>query len=612
MSSSLRHQQCQRHLLVLVVIAVVFAYCYPVFGTNHHKHLEASTSPYLKSHATDAIQWKPLSLHTLETARSTSRPIFLTSGYHACYWCYRLKKDTFSNQKLADLINSRFTPIIIDREVHTSEDTFLQDFMRETLGISGWPLMVILTPRGAPVYGYTYSKPEPLMDSLKTFLSSWDSATDTITIDAQRQLDEMKERVASSNRTGDRTTAQLLNAFLSQANTAADQEYGGFGLDEKYPWVPQMLALVDLMEINPQPAVIEFISRTVHAIRKGAITDQLNGGIFRYATSRDWATPHYEQMLYTQALVTKLFARTARLTGDQTLSLAALRAALATTDSFKLENNWYRSARSAVSAEGVDGGYYLWRQNELRDALGENWKTMVTDLGSGTSLILPDFIGPSSANTVQVLRNLRSRREQVTDDKVLLAWNGLVLSGFAGIAALDKKLYANANALAENLLAAGSKPQVGSLISSGENSGVSNLETLVYVAGGLLDWWQLTNDRRYAEIGTTLLTRAHSLFYHNGMWETAAQPLIGMSTGRISIPDSQLPSPSGEWLRLAQVAAYSNSTNSAELQKMAEKVATSPSSVVEVEEAFFHATTIAAKVVRALVPNNFASTSAEQ
>ena len=594
------------------VIAAFFVLYVSAAYPDINRALKESSSPYLSSHAGDLVKWRTLTNETLTDSRQSARPIFLTSGYHACYWCYRLKKDTFSNPELAELLNSKFTPVIIDREVHTAEDTFLQNSMRDTLGITGWPLMVILTPDAAPIYGYSYTRPRALMDSLETFLPTWETASGTIIADAQRQIKQLNESVSNNNQTGNITTAQLLKSLLSQANTAADQDYGGFGLDEKYPWVPQMLALIDLMEINPQPTIIEFIAKTAHAIRQGAITDQLSGGVFRYATSRDWGTPHYEQMLYTQALVTKLFARTARLTGDKALGIAALRSAYAMTSNFKLENDWYRASRSAVSAEGEDGGYYLWSKEELRDVLGDNWDEMVADLGSGTSQILPGFPGENSAEAAKLLKAARDRRTQVTDNKVILGWNGLVLSGLASVAGLDKALYPAANILAENLLKIGSRSHLGILVSSSEKSADTSLETYVYVAGGLLDWWQLTNDDRYAEVGTALLIRAHSLFYRAGLWEASVQPLIGPSLGRIHIPDSQLPSPSGEWMRLTQLAAYSNSAESSELGKIAAAVATSPGSIAEADEAFFHATTIATKVVRTLIQETVTSTSTHQ
>ena len=560
--------------------------------------LDQSASPYLQGHSKDPIKWQQLTRQSLQDAKKTNQPIFITSGYQACYWCHRLKQDTFQNKLLAEKININFIPIIIDREIHTAEDNFLQEFMRTVMNTEGWPIMVILTPDGHPIFGYSYTDPQTLNRSLDTFLEYWRNDSATIIDDAKRSTHQLANANADEAKLlTDMTTGVFLKAFLDQASAAADRQHGGFGDNEKYPWAPQLLALVDLMQINPQPEVLAFISGTLDSMLQSALFYQVDHSVFRYSTTPDWRAPHFEQMLYTQALMIKLLTRVSHLTGHMRYGEAAARTARSMIENFQLSDGWFRSARAAVSPNNEDGGNYLWSRSELAELLGNNWEEEISDIGSGSEKILPRFTGSNNQHTRSLMREAQRKRINVTDDKPLTAWNGLALSALTGAVAFDQTMLAETKLFAEQLLDLARKKPLAYIANDGDRITPADLATAVYLAGGLIDWWQLIADDRFAVQAVKLLSDAFDLFYDNGNWKLADNKLLGPSVGSPALPDNQLPSPSGEWLRLSQLMWLADNENHATLAPMIAQATKSSTSTAMQQQAFFHGTTIAAKVV---------------
>lgn len=564
---------------------------------NFPSDLESHPSPYLREHADDPIHWRDLKRSALQSALSLGRPILISSGYLSCYWCYRMKQDTFSDLELAELVNSNFMPILIDRELNPTEDQFLQDFMLSYQGFSGWPVTVILTPSGDPVFGYGFVDSASLTKSLNKFLELWRTSSMQISQQARLETAKRMQTVGAEDKPwigGD--AVDLVSAFLDQANASADTDYGGFGQAEKYPFIPQMLALLDLNAINPDPKLSSFITLTLDNILSGGLIDKVEGGVFRYSEQRDWGAPHFEQMLYTQAMMAKLLLRAARSYDSDKYQEAGLRIIDNMIARMGTEEGWYVSSLSAFGSSGKDGGYYTWDSTSLNDLLGDQWQAQIVDLLPHADEVLPSPIGADKDLIVQKLKVDRESRALQRDTKILLGLNGLALSALVAGASVREGLIEPARRLAERII---SQASIEPLPHFGDQADISgaDLRTYVYVAAGLFDWWQLSAQEGVLDLVAMLLLRAKDQFFDNDRWRSDDGPLLGSSQSYIAIQDSQLPSPSGEWYRLASTLMLIKIKNSQEFEQHLNQVE-SVWSVSMRDQAFFHGTIIAATMMR--------------
>jgi len=557
-----------------------------------------SISPYVAKHSDDLIFWHSLAPHSLKLARNLNRPLLVSSGYLSCYWCHRMAEDTFSNPELAEFINRHFVPVIMDREVHVEEDRSLQSFMQETRGISGWPAAVIMTPHGYPVFGYTYTDPDSLMTSLQEFVANWERSASGISDSAYADSQERRQNQLS----GDRPVAglsalDLLQRFLMQANAATDMTFGGFGMSTKFPFVPQMNMLAELSALNPDPEVMSFIEITLSTMLDSAIIDAIEGGVFRYSETRAWNKPHFEQMLYSQALMSKLLLRASAVLRNDRYRVAGLRMLDHMVKNFRLDSGWYASSLSAVSSDGVDGGYYLWSHRQLEEIFGSDWMERIEDRLPDEGYVLPAPLDNATDMQLTILRH-RSARPQERDEKPVLSWNGLVLSAMAYGAALDDRFIGHARTLAKLLIRETQRDNL-SVIANDEAAQLSTLETYVQVASGLLDWWQLTDDPEVLERVLELLNESVVKFREQEYWMEAEALLPEAGRGTIAVPDRQIPSASGQWYRLAMLMRSVDPELTGPLVETMEEMEEIQSSMMH-EEAFYHATYILARLLKDL------------
>ena len=557
-----------------------------------------NVSPYVTKYANDLIFWHALTPQSLELARKLNRPLLMSSGYLSCYWCHRMAEDTFSNPALAKFINDHFLPVIMDREVHIEEDRSLQSFMQDTQGISGWPAVVIMTPLGYPVFGYTYTDPDSLKSSLHEFIDNWNRSASNIADSAY--IDSQERRKNRSQ--GDApieglSSLELLQLFLVQANAATDFVYGGFGADAKFPFVPQMNTLIELSALNPDAEVMGFIRLTLNSMLDSALIDPIEGGVFRYSETRAWNKPHFEQMLYNQALVSKMLLRASAVLKNERYREAGLDMLDHIVQNFKLDSGWYASSLSAVSPDGVDGGYYLWNSEQLENVLGADWMESVENRLPDEQYILPAPIAEAPGVLMSLLehRNVRPRQR---DDKPVLSWNGLVLSTMAYGAALDDRFVDEAEALANLLMREVGNDSL-SMIAGDHETGLSALGTHVRLAGGLFDWWQVSGDPDVLARAVDMLIESAGRFREQGRWMEAEALLPEAGMGTIAIPDRQIPSASGQWYRLAVLMRSVDPELTEPVAETMREMEVVQSQAMR-DEAFYHATFILARLLKRL------------
>lgn len=555
-------------------------------------------SPYLRDHAADAVRWRAPGQDALAEARSRSVPLFVSSGYLACYWCHRLKVDTLQDPEVATLVNDNYVPVLLDRELHGADDRRLQDFMQASLGFSGWPVMAVVTPDGSPIRAWPYTRAPALARDLETVAAAW--AADPAAVVALSR-DRYREQAGDP---GDRNSppariraGMVLQAFLEQSGNVSDPVHGGFGQEAKYPYVPQLQVLLDLNQLNPSPAMSGFLRLSLDGMVSGELFDPVSGGVFRYTENPDWTEPHFEQMLYTQALVARLLIRAATALGEAAYATAAGRILDNMMAAFDAGDGWFVASLAATGEDGINGSGYLFAPGELAAALGEGWRSGVVVRRQYGELLMVDPAGPLATVTTSALASLRRESPRLRDEKRLVSWNGLALSALSHGAGMGRRYYDAASRLAGEMMRVTAGDGPGLLAGYAPDAVAADLDALVFAAAGLLDWWQVSGDDAVADRVTGLLEQALQRHYQDGAWRRARPVLFPPSGAGAFIADDQIPSPSAEWLRLVVTLRAADVDLPGPVLAAADAMVTQRYDNV-MNEAFFHATLTGALVTR--------------
>ena len=554
-------------------------------------------SPYFRSHADDSIHWNVFSATAFEQAKTSGKPLLISSGYSSCYWCHKMKQDTFSDKAVGETVNAGFIPIIVDRELEPEVDAYLQTIMEQQRGFGGWPLTVMLTPDALPIGGFNYTKADEFNATLQRFLNDWASNKTSIQEKAQAKANTLEQQRNAARTVADTTTpVEVLQAFLQHVSGAGDEEYGGFGDQEKFPNLPQLSALFTLHQLKQDKDLYAFLQTSLAALIGGGLRDHLGGGFFRYTDDRRWTHPHYEQMLYTQVLAAPLLIRAGVEFKQPAYLQAGREALLHTLTAFRRDDGLLRAGLSAVGGDGTAGGYYLWQPEQLSATVGKDWQNSVHNLlGEEADKVLP-FVtvqGDAGKALREKLLSERRVRPLSSDDKALLGWNGLALNAFAAAKGLDPELQQAGEKLAAQLLALTKQDTLPRLIGE-PAAGEAQFADRVYLAYGLAAWGKANEQTSFTDAARQLLHDTYQRYYDGKGWvQSEANPLLG----EIAVPviaDSQLPSPSALWL----VTAWQVADQDPVLRKIVEEISAILPNALR-DNAFFHATHIAALVQHA-------------
>jgi uncharacterized protein YyaL (SSP411 family) len=408
--------------------------------------LAAETSPYLLQHKDNPVDWYPWGDEALGRARELDRPILLSIGYSSCHWCHVMEHESFEDAETASYMNEHFVCIKVDREERPDVDAIYMEAVQGMTGHGGWPLTAVCDPEAIPFYGGTYFPPEPRhgMPSfrmvLEAVVGSWSTQRDEIRAAAGR----IREQLAAVGRiepSGDRPGPELVDAAVAHLREHADMRHGGFGPAPKFPPASALELLLARDEID----VVEV---TLDAIAAGGIHDQIGGGFARYSVDEIWLVPHFEKMLYDNALLARAY-----LHGYQALGHERWRQTCERTLDWMLkemrgpEGGFY-SAYDADS-EGVEGKFYVWTPAEIRAVLGDDADPVidyyaVTEEGNFEGANILNLIGRLDAEPPPGLDEARRalyehRAERVwpgLDDKRILSWNALAIAALADAGAV--------------------------------------------------------------------------------------------------------------------------------------------------------------------------------
>ncbi len=535
--------------------------------------LAGHPSPYLALHAEDPVAWQEWAEPAVARARAEQKLLYLSIGYFSCHWCHVMQRESFRNRRIAALLNERFVPVKVDRELEPALDARMIEFAETTQGRAGWPMNVFLTPEGYPLYAVLYLPPEQFEVTLNRLSDLWQRDRENLVAIARR------EATAANGPGRPEIDADVADRYARDVVEVAlrigDHLHGGFGEQSKFPSVPQLVFLLDHLEWSGDPRVREFLLLTLDNMSANGLYDHIGGGFFRYATDPAWATPHFEKMLYDNALLAGLYGRAAGILGRNDYARVAHATLNFMIDAMTGDEGAMIASLSAVDDHGVEGGYYLWTDDQLRDALDATERRLariafrMTDAPSFDGGYLPmGGIDPAAVGretgmpVEQVARMLPSIRNKLAtaratravpvDGKQLAGWNGLALASLADAARTtgEPRFRMAAQRIRDFLVTRlWDGPDLRRAVHNGRPLGRVGLEDYAYVAAGLRAWARLTGEQADLRTAGDAVEQAWRRFYTPQGWRTTERTLIPAEGMRDVLADGPLPSPSAVVIR---------------------------------------------------------------
>ncbi|MGH9325527.1 MAG: thioredoxin domain-containing protein [Terriglobia bacterium] len=500
-------------------------------ATAQANRLSREKSPYLLQHAYNPVDWYPWGDEAFEAARREDKPIFLSIGYSTCHWCHVMEHESFEDSEVAKLMNEVFISIKVDREERPDIDNVYMRVCQMVTGSGGWPLTIVMTPEKKPFFAGTYIPRGERFgrQGMLTLIPSIGEVWRTRREDVARSAEEIMQALqqASAAAAPGALSATTLEACFEELSSRFDGRFGGFGRAPKFPTPHTLLFLLRYAKRSGDASSLEMVEHTLSALRRGGIYDHVGFGFHRYSTDPEWLVPHFEKMLYDQAMLVMAFAEAFQSTRREAYA-ATVREVLAyvsrvLTDS---EGGFY-SAEDADS-EGVEGKFYLWKEPEIRNLLGdEDAAFVIQSFGVQPGGNFPDPMGSGAggenilhqakmpaelARELDIakehwyqrwesarLRLFAEREKRVhphKDDKILTDWNGLMIAAYAKAAqVLEEPRYTQAARRAADFILNRMKTSEGSLLHRYRESDVGvpgHLDDYAFMIWGLIELYEAT------------------------------------------------------------------------------------------------------------------------
>ena len=541
-------------------------------------------SPYLLQHAHNPVNWFPWGEEAFARAKETNKPIFLSVGYATCHWCHVMERQSFENEEVARYMNEYFVTVKVDREQRPDVDSTFMTAVQMLTGSGGWPMSVFLTPEGKPFYGGTYFPPDPFVELLKRVDQVWL----TNQADLETEAEKISTALASLNSNqGTATTVgqQVIDDGVARLLENFDSFEGGFGGAPKFPRAPMLFLLLSEAQRSGDASVVEALDFTLQSIAAGGIHDQIGGGFHRYTVDNSWLVPHFEKMLYNQALMARLYTQAFLLTGKAEHARTATRTLDYLLRDMRSEDGGFYSATDADS-DGGEGLYFIWNAEEIKQLLGEDaefatrvWN--ITEEGNfedSNILHLSDSFqtlaaemdltpGEFTAKLDKVgnilLEHRNTRVRPIRDEKILTGWNGLVITALAQAGMhLNQPQYIDAAIKTAEFLLKTNRQQIEGkdlprlyrsyFLGSATIDG--NQTDYAYLAEGLVALFDATQDKRWLEQAQQLVAVMDEDFkdeagggYFMGRLETGG---VELPTRPKELYDNSLPSGNSATLRV--------------------------------------------------------------
>ncbi|MBI2881987.1 MAG: thioredoxin domain-containing protein [Candidatus Tectomicrobia bacterium] len=497
---------------------------------NHKRtnRLIGETSPYLLQHAHNPVDWYPWGEEAIERARREDKPILLSVGYSACHWCHVMERESFEDEEIAALMNEHFVNVKVDREERPDLDDIYMHAVQMMTGAGGWPMTVFLTPDLEPFYGGTYFPPEDRhgRPGFKRVLAALSEVYRNRRDEVERstaQITRNLQALAQVRPSSDLLTEDLLSAAVRELEERFDERCGGFGAAPKFPPSMSLSLLLRVWRKTKQAPLLHMVEKTLAHMARGGMYDHLGGGFHRYSTDERWLIPHFEKMLYDNALLPPVYLEAFQATGEEFYAEAARETLDYVLREMQDPRGPFYSTRDADS-EGVEGKFFVWRPAEVREVLGDGADLFcryygVTEAGNfehGMSALhvarpleevareLGMSAGEAKAALAEAKGKMFEARERRAkpglDDKVLTSWNGLMIAALcAGAQVLDDPRYVRAAERAAGFVLA-EMSRDGLLLRTHRNGRSklnAYLDDYAFLAAGLLGLYETTFDLRW-------------------------------------------------------------------------------------------------------------------
>ena len=476
-------------------------------------HLKNETSPYLLQHADNPVDWYPWCGEAFERAKSEDKPVFLSIGYSTCHWCHVMAHESFENSETAELLNKNFISVKVDREERPDIDSVYMTVCQAFTGSGGWPMSVFMTWDKKPFFAGTYFPPTPrfgmpsFRDVLNAVVMQWDTEREKLIQSAENITDMLKNTESVK---GNKVNGDIVETAAEMLRKSYDSIYGGFGSAPKFPIPHELMFLMYYAKINSDETAQKMAEKTLIQMRKGGIFDHIGGGFSRYSTDRYFLAPHFEKMLYDNALLIIAYSAMYSLTSSKVYLETTIKTADYILCEMTSPEGGFYSAQDADS-EGVEGKYYTFSVDEITSVLGDKGKHFsetfdITEHGNFEGVNIPNLLKSGDLDTdfeaeFQKLYEYRKKRTKLhLDDKILLSWNSMMIAAMSmlyRVSHTGKYLRAAENAqrfIEENM-------SDGELLYTsfrdGKRSDTTFLEDYAYYIAALIELYNSTLDKKY-------------------------------------------------------------------------------------------------------------------
>ena len=516
---------------------------------KHTNLLINSTSPYLLQHAHNPVDWYPWSQEALDLAKELNKPILLSVGYSACHWCHVMEKESFENEEIAKLMNEFYVNIKVDREERPDVDeAYMSATQVMNQGQGGWPMTVFLTPELKPFFAGTYFPPKDAYGrpGFPTLLSSlaemWHKDQEKLVSQAETIVNHLN----SASNENSKVNSNVSNIALSHWNSNFDKRWGGFGQAPKFPNSGAILHLLNDYNVNENQTSLYSAVKTLDSMFQGGIYDHVGGGFARYSVDEKWLVPHFEKMLYDNAQLMEAYLVGYQLTKNEDYLTVISQILEWLKDEMIDENGGFYSSMDADS-EGVEGKYYVWKPEEIEAVLSEtdakifnqyydisktgNWEgnsipnIIMKKSSLSTLLKIPENEISSSLekSRLAIKEHRKSRIAPGTDDKIIVSWNGLMISSLAKVSAfLDDKEYFEIADRAVSFIVDKMSKEDGSL-NRVYRDNLSHIDAFAedysYFGNALIDMYEASFDSKYLELSKKYADILVDKFFSDGYFK---------------------------------------------------------------------------------------------
>ena len=504
--------------------------------TKHQNRLADSQSPYLLQHASNPVDWYPWGDEAFEKAKEENKPIFLSIGYSTCHWCHVMEHESFEDSTVAAQMNEYFVSIKVDREEMPEVDHLYMSVCQAMTGRGGWPLTIVMTPDKEPFFAGTYFPKQGrgqrpgMLQIIPSLANAWSLKQTEI----RGSINKIKDYLVQINTSvpGDEWDETMIKEAFTQYASRFDPDYGGFGKAPKFPSPHNLILLLRYSKLYDDPTALKMVETTLHYMRLGGVFDHIGLGFHRYSTDKRWFLPHFEKMLYDQAMLSMAYLEAYQLTGNEKYAQVAREIFTYVLRDMTHKEGGFYSAEDADS-EGEEGVFYIWSKEELIEILGPEDGTRMAkifgfsdngnfrDEASGKStgnnipylprnkdelakksgMSLDEFDGFVEISRQQLFDVREKRIHPLKDDKILTDWNGLMIAALAlGGQVLDEPDYITAAERAAGFVEKNLRDKKGRLMKRYRlgKAGLSpHLDDYSFMVWGLLNLYEATFDTEY-------------------------------------------------------------------------------------------------------------------